>query len=703
MKLSHINLRRQLTLVSLLLLTLPWAGCQFVREIESTLRQGQAQALEATAQAVAASLGEQRQLLYPWPERINQPGNGNRSLYAAVAEGPILVDGYADGWSEQWTGRFESNSGSSALAVNYQALTRHDQLYLLLSVEDAEVVYDNPGLSPEPNGDRLLLRTWPDGRRQDYVIATAAPGQVRGSYIDRRLPGTDAQRIQGFWQDNANGYTLELELPLNITGGRLGLEVIDVPHSTNRNPLTTGNINAVDTQAPPWLIFSPTGLEQALSVFNGPGQQLQVFDAGAQRIAHSSVSTRQPPSHSRKVKRDEPSTFWLLRLFYRRILSDSSLNELPEVTVDGQLSAPELEQALRNITTTTWYNHPQGRRTILSSATPIYSEGKVVGAVVARQGSEEYLSLTDRAFSRLFAYSLLAIGAATLGLLAYASILSWRIGRLSRAASQVVQNGEIVIDNFPRSRANDEVGELSRRYADLLAELKGYNEYLRTLSRKLSHELRTPIAVIQSSLDNLQADLPNTESATYLSRAREGLSRLQRILTAMTEASRVEESVRGNPLAPMNLVPLLHELLPAYQGAYPEFRLELHCDADSAWVQASPDLLVQALDKLVDNAASFSAKGKSLSLQLATIDDDWQVAVINQGPPLPLAMQGQLFEAMVSVREKQGSDSVHLGLGLYIVKIISDYLGARARAENLPNGGGVAVSLSLPHLVSDLE
>ena len=74
-----MTLRRQLLLVSLLLLSLPWAGCQFIREMEGALRHGQAQSLQASATAVAAVLGEREELLYPKenPFKLgSNPGNG---------------------------------------------------------------------------------------------------------------------------------------------------------------------------------------------------------------------------------------------------------------------------------------------------------------------------------------------------------------------------------------------------------------------------------------------------------------------------------------------------------------------------------------------------------------------------------------------------------------------------------------------------
>ena len=86
-----MTLRRQLLLVSLLLLSLPWAGCQFIREMEGALRHGQEQSLQATAQAVAAVLGEREELLYPNPLRRLAPADKGRPIYAHPAEQVLIT------------------------------------------------------------------------------------------------------------------------------------------------------------------------------------------------------------------------------------------------------------------------------------------------------------------------------------------------------------------------------------------------------------------------------------------------------------------------------------------------------------------------------------------------------------------------------------------------------------------------------------
>jgi signal transduction histidine kinase len=400
---------------------------------------------------------------------------------------------------------------------------------------------------------------------------------------------------------------------------------------------------------------------------------------------------------SRNVQGNSEETFWLLRLLYRSILSRDKLESPPAASEMGRTTGGEIESALAGISANHRYEDPNySSRTVLSAAVPIVYDGGVIGAVVARQSGEQYLSLTDQAFSRLLGYSLLALCAGALGLLGYASLLSWRIGNLSQAARDAIGENGTALNAFPRSTVKDEIGELSRHYADLLDQLHEYNDYLRTLSRKLSHELRTPIAVIQTSLENLEQSAPLAQQKNvYLARAREGLTRLNSILTAMSEANRLEESIRSNSPRAMDLKPLLEEVFEAYVSVYPKHELALNAAVEEAWISGVPDLVVQALDKLMDNAASFCPDGGTITLRLAPAEEAWELSVSNEGPPLPEELQERLFDPMVSLRRGE-SDGVHLGLGLHIVRLIAEYLQGAARAENLPANEGVRVTLRLP-------
>jgi K+-sensing histidine kinase KdpD len=107
------------------------------------------------------------------------------------------------------------------------------------------------------------------------------------------------------------------------------------------------------------------------------------------------------------------------------------------------------------------------------------------------------------------------------------------------------------------------------------------------------------------------------------------------------------------------------------------------------------DLIVQALDKLMENAASFCREGDEIKLQLSMAADTWNLSLFNEGPTLPSDIQDRLFDPMVSLRKEQ-TDNVHLGLGLHIVRLITDFHHGRVSAENLADGSGVVINLRLP-------
>jgi two-component system sensor histidine kinase ChvG len=145
----------------------------------------------------------------------------------------------------------------------------------------------------------------------------------------------------------------------------------------------------------------------------------------------------------------------------------------------------------------------------------------------------------------------------------------------------------------------------------------------------------------------------------------------------------------------LDLVTLVNKLFAAYTGVYPRHALALEVQPSSATVIGVADLIVQALDKLLENAASFCPEGGEIKLQLAEEEDYWNLSVTNEGPTLPPGIRGRLFEPMVSLREQQTS-SVHLGLGLHIVRLITDFHHGRVSAHDLADHSGVIVNLQLP-------
>ena len=105
---------------------------------------------------------------------------------------------------------------------------------------------------------------------------------------------------------------------------------------------------------------------------------------------------------------------------------------------------------------------------------------------------------------------------------------------------------------------------------------------------------------------------------------------------------------------------------------------------------------MQALDKLFDNALSFTPENGWMRLGLRVDGDAAEIELANQGEPLPAAMQGRLFDSLVSLRDKaRPGDVPHLGLGLYVVRLVAERHHGVASARNLEDGSGVAFTLRL--------
>jgi signal transduction histidine kinase len=160
----------------------------------------------------------------------------------------------------------------------------------------------------------------------------------------------------------------------------------------------------------------------------------------------------------------------------------------------------------------------------------------------------------------------------------------------------------------------------------------------------------------------------------------------------MSEASRVEELMAHAEPESFDLRAIVASTVVAYRDVYPQRTFEFDSDLESAATQGSPELIIQMLDKLVDNAVGFSDDGDTITLELGKEHDTLLLSVTNPGPPLPERMRHQMFDSMVSMRP--GEDNKHLGLGLYVAKLIAEGHGGKIDAENTDNG--VSFHISLP-------
>ena len=670
-----MSLRLKLFAVSLLTLVLPWAGCAYIEAMEGALKNGFEQSLQGSAQTIAAALDGQVELLYG--QATHQAGSG-AAILAHRLPGEPGLDGYRDDWGlASTTGiPLTPNPQAEPQGANYWAGVRDRYLYIYIEVEDALVEYSTP---TEP-GDRVVLV---DSTGRRLAFATAAPGPLGTNVmVGNTLTNDREQRVAGFWRETAAGYALEIQAPLEVVGNHLSLHVVDAS-ATAAAPRAGSAKSYADTGR---LIYPRTALAETVTAFAQTGLRIRVVDSHGWLLAShgelAPMDTNQPPAGG------------VLSTVYGLLLNDDE-EQIYEDIETGWLETAPVQAALTGPPSAAWFADPIAADSIVQVSRPLMADDRIIGAIVLEQSSGSMLTLTNEALTRLMNFTLLATLIAALGSVGYATVLSLRVGRLARATEGALgPHGEL---NFtvPGVGAKDELGTLARSFAGLLARLGDYNDYLRGLAGKLSHELRTPLAVITSSLENLEQEQDPAQQQLYRQRLHSGAQRLDRLVSAMSEATQIEQSVKDADRVLFRPAAVIESSVHGYADAYPQRQFKVSSDDQGLSISGSPDLLAQLLDKLVDNALSFAPLDGVIEVNLSADDDNLMLRVTNPGPLLPESMTGRLFDSLVSIRQR-GGDKPHLGLGLFIVRLIAEYHGGSVSANNLASGNGVVFQVQLP-------
>ena len=330
-----------------------------------------------------------------------------------------------------------------------------------------------------------------------------------------------------------------------------------------------------------------------------------------------------------------------------------------------------------------------GRATVMSAAEPVWQGDNIVGAVVVEETTIGSQSITFAALESLLAMTLVVLLVGFGALLLFAWRLAYRVRVLQREAETAIDAQGRIRGNISGTGAKDEIGALSLSLEAILLRLSHYNHYLEQLAARLSHELRTPLAVVRSSLDNLRATENLAQGNVYIERADEGVQRLSSLISRMAEATRLESMLVGAERESCDIGRLIAGCVEGYQAAFPATAFVFNQPSGRIVSIVIADAIAQMLDKLVQNAVDFSQLGSPVTISLGESSRQIRIQVENKGITLTPEIASGLFSSMVSSRHKGIENGNHLGLGLYIVRLIAEFHNGGVTAQNLPDGTGV--------------
>lgn len=696
---SQLKLRGKLLLISLIIFLLPWVGVRYVQAIENLLQQAQAESILSIASATSALVEQYPDIFRQRNILIEESKNSLKNLVNSITT-PIQIDGYNDEWLE-YSSLMENVPTNNQLIPNRKLIDPQDvsaryilaekngRLTMLLDVVDDSIVLRDSSRFQRHGGDVIILALLDQEQRSHrYILSASAPGKINayeyiGSYLDpvivKRQP-----LIKAHWQVSSYGYRLEMMLPEVMTPQSFSLAIIDKDRGEQETQVI-GLGDVRDSRKFSRLFLPSKELTTTLAKMAKDGMRLWLLDKQQFKFASAGQG---------EVIVADPELNTVSDLFYQFFLTEPLSDDESVSHEQSLLTGPAAMSAINGQGKSERRQLGEDGPVMIVATQPIMIDGQVVGAIVAEKNTNTILTLQNEAVKTLLNTSLIIFFIVVIVLLGFASHLSLRIRRLNHDISMVVNQEGRVSGEILLNREQDELGELRHNFGQLFKRLGLYNHYLEGLSSRLTHELRTPIAVIKTSLEHVE-DYLKPDGEKYLQRARTGSERINDIVARMSEASRLEQTVQNTDFDVFDLRLLMSDLSAAYQDVYPNVQFDVLLPKDSVLVNGSAELIVQMLDKLINNAVDFHDNGSAIKLMLESKQGACYVRVRNNGEALPETIEDQIFQPMVSKRKTVEAPShPHLGLGLYIVKLVVDKHQGTVWAENWQHG--VEFSVELP-------
>jgi two-component system, OmpR family, sensor histidine kinase ChvG len=275
---------------------------------------------------------------------------------------------------------------------------------------------------------------------------------------------------------------------------------------------------------------------------------------------------------------------------------------------------------------------------------------------------------------------------------------------LVRAAIRVRlgRDRAVVVPRLPDRR--DEIGMLARAISDMSAALRQRIDAVETFAADVAHEIKNPLASLRSALESMARVEDPGLRQQLLAIASHDVQRIDRLVTEIADASRIDAELSRTTFEPVDLVQLALALVAARGSRLVdgEPRVEVtHRGTGSCVVAGDPARLERVLQNLIDNAASFSPAGAAIVIDIACegYGDAGRVIVTvsDEGPGIPAAEREKVFERFHSVRPVEEDFGRHSGLGLAIARTIIEAhdgtLTAHDRADGKP---GACLMIDLP-------
>ncbi|HWG80515.1 MAG TPA: stimulus-sensing domain-containing protein [Stellaceae bacterium] len=327
---------------------------------------------------------------------------------------------------------------------------------------------------------------------------------------------------------------------------------------------------------------------------------------------------------------------------------------------------------------------------VLSAAVPVQRYKQVLGAVMLSSDSSEIEQAVRSVRFQILKVFCIALGVTVLLSIYLAGTIARPIRRLAAAAERVRRGHgrQVLIPDF--TRRGDEIGDLSGALREMTSALWRRIDAIEHFAADVAHEIKNPLTSLRSAVETAARVKDPEQQRKLLAVVLEDVQRLDRLITDISDASRLDAELSRVELEPVMIGPMLETLVDVHQSTAGEEAPRLLLSLPGPVGTPQGDLpalgvegrLVQVFRNLIVNAISFSPPGAAIHISARREGAAVAVAIEDHGPGIPENKLEAIFERFYTERPVGEKFGTHSGLGLSISKQIIEAHRGTIRAEN---------------------
>jgi two-component system sensor histidine kinase ChvG len=511
----------------------------------------------------------------------------------------------------------------------------------------------------------------------DTVIARPEPRRLRRFWPGSRL----GRLIIGL---NLLGLTILIAGALILNELRRGLVQARIDSLTTQGELIANVIGGAATRGAPEPALEADKASEILQLLFIPrSQRARLFDMKGRQLADSYLvgdRVEQRPLPPARRPGSAP---------VRWRLGGGPLKPEDVVAARAALTR-EVDRALHGYKVAGVRRTQTGER-VVSVSIPVQRVQAVLGVLTLEAGDVDKIIAAQRV--ALLPFILVAVGV-NLFLLSF--LFTWLVARpvmqLARAADRVRLSRAREISLPSLAKRNDELGDLTRSLQAMTAALSERMDAIERFAADVAHEIRNPLTSVRSAVETLRIVKDSAARERLLKILVQDVSRLDRLMTDISNASRLDAELSRDAPRMLDLGRLLSDLVALRQEAAAAGSVQVTFDGPSGVepipVQGREGPLGQVFRNLIENASSFSPPGAVVRVSLARAGDQARVTVEDEGPGVPAENLETVFERFYTSRPAGAAFGGHSGLGLSIARQIVEAHGGRIWAENRTDADG---------------